>query len=182
VALEITGAAVVALGPEAEVVFATRAADGLLAWTPHASLRAGTLWLHDPEARAELDRLLPLPDDGSVERDVYIMLPAPEPSLMLRVVRCGLRPEGGHLVFLSSNRPDVQPSLERLRARFGLTPTEARIAAGLAQGRDLGAITEALGVRRSTVRTHLKNIRGKTKTQRQAELVRLILSVEPWFL
>ncbi len=77
------------------------------------------------------------------------------------------------LVFLRDpERPT--PVLEQLRDLFGLTRTEAAIAAELARGRSLTEIAGALGVGPATVRSHLKNILAKTGTSRQAGAVSLI--------
>lgn len=51
------------------------------------------------------------------------------------------------------------------------------MAAQLAAGADLDAIGKRLGIRRETIRNHLKRIYEKTDTHRQAELVRLVLSL-----
>jgi DNA-binding CsgD family transcriptional regulator/PAS domain-containing protein len=59
---------------------------------------------------------------------------------------------------------------------FGLTRTEAAVAADLTHGRSLAQIAEAHGVGLATVRSHLKKILAKTGTSRQAEVVALIAS------
>jgi DNA-binding CsgD family transcriptional regulator len=64
----------------------------------------------------------------------------------------------------------------KLRQLYKLTPAEARLAAHLAQGSRLEDAAIDLGVSLNTVRTHLKRIFSKTGTDRQAELVRLIIS------
>jgi len=58
---------------------------------------------------------------------------------------------------------------------FGLTPTESRIAAGLADGRALAYIANQLGMTERTARLHLEHIFHKTGTHKQHELVRLVL-------
>lgn len=62
------------------------------------------------------------------------------------------------------------------RQRFGLTGTEAAVAAAIVQGHGLQSVAEQLGVSLSTVRTHQQHIFQKTQTHRQAELVRLLLT------
>lgn len=58
----------------------------------------------------------------------------------------------------------------------GLTNAEARIASMLANGNSVKEICEFLNVSNNTVRTHIKRIFSKTSTNRQSELVKLILS------
>jgi DNA-binding NarL/FixJ family response regulator len=69
--------------------------------------------------------------------------------------------------------PRVSPDL--IGRLFGLTASEARLAAEIASGASLDVAAENLGLTISTVRTYLKQIFLKTGTSRQAELVRLVL-------
>jgi DNA-binding CsgD family transcriptional regulator len=66
------------------------------------------------------------------------------------------------------------------RARFGdlygLTEAEARTALAVTEAQGLRDLAERLGVRLSTVRTHLQHVFEKTGTHRQAELVRLLMA------
>lgn len=65
---------------------------------------------------------------------------------------------------------------EVLVQRLALTPAEARVAAGLARGgRTLEQVAADLGIARSTAAFHLRNIFAKTGTNRQADLVALVL-------
>jgi DNA-binding CsgD family transcriptional regulator len=63
----------------------------------------------------------------------------------------------------------------RLCALYGLSRAEARVAALLAQGHRLDETAQILGVAYETVRKHLKQIFSKTGTDRQAELVRMLV-------
>lgn len=65
---------------------------------------------------------------------------------------------------------------ERLCRRYGLTPTEARLALEIAQGHGRVAAAARLGISVGTVRTHLERIFAKTGVHRQAELARLVIS------
>lgn len=63
-----------------------------------------------------------------------------------------------------------------LRDLFGFTATEAAVAALLAEGQSIDAVAAAQGgVSLNTARTHLKSLLVKTGTNRQAELVALVL-------
>ncbi len=68
------------------------------------------------------------------------------------------------------------PRSVTLAAHYGLTPTEACVAQRLAGGADLERIAHELRITVNTVRGHLKQIFGKTRTHRQAELVCKLLS------
>jgi DNA-binding CsgD family transcriptional regulator len=72
--------------------------------------------------------------------------------------------------------PDRQAPLpnHRLRAAFGLTAAEAKLAALLAAGEGLRSAAEKLEITYGTARTRLAEIFQKTDTRRQAELIRLL--------
>lgn len=74
--------------------------------------------------------------------------------------------------------PDRRPgTAEELLCRlYGLTPTEARIAAILMQGRSAEDAASELAISINTARTHLKHLFSKTCTTRQGDLISLLLS------
>lgn len=65
------------------------------------------------------------------------------------------------------------PDLEKL---FDLSPAEARLAQLLADGLSMEEAALQLGVSRNTVRSQLQAVFAKTGTNRQGDLVRLLLS------
>ena len=65
------------------------------------------------------------------------------------------------------------PDLERL---FQLTPAEARLACLLADGLSTEEAAFELGVSRNTIRSQLQAVYAKTGTNRQGDLVRMLLS------
>lgn len=69
---------------------------------------------------------------------------------------------------------DTLPSIDIIASLFDLTPAEARVARGLAQGHSLEELAVALSVTQATVRSHLKRIFAKTSTKRQSELALLV--------
>lgn len=64
----------------------------------------------------------------------------------------------------------------RLRQLYGLTAAEARVASLLARGYRLDQISEMLDVAYETTRKHLKKVLSKADTDRQAELVRMVVT------
>jgi len=80
------------------------------------------------------------------------------------------------LLFISDPEQSPQAVDDVLIKTYGLTRAEARFCALLAEVNDLKAVCDMLDVRISTGRTHLRNIFAKTGTNRQAALIRLILS------
>jgi DNA-binding CsgD family transcriptional regulator len=80
---------------------------------------------------------------------------------------------------VSAGRPDDEPtSVLELQRRLGLTRMEARVTARLAGGLCVRDIAGALGIRVSTVRTHLKSAYAKTGARGQPDLIRLVLTSE----
>lgn len=65
------------------------------------------------------------------------------------------------------------PSSQALRAMFALTPAETVVAIAIAQGATPGEIAAQHGLALSTVRSQLSAVLRKTRTSRQADLVRL---------
>ena len=69
------------------------------------------------------------------------------------------------------------PPVELMRSLFDLTPSEARVARGLAVGETLEEIASAGGVAITTVRSQLRQVLEKTGCTRQAEVVSLLANV-----
>lgn len=80
------------------------------------------------------------------------------------------------LIFITDPEAQPEPPTQVLQSLYGLTPAEAKLAALLAQGKNVMAAAAELGVTYNTARTHLKRIFKKTGTRRQSELVKLLLS------
>ena len=85
----------------------------------------------------------------------------------------GLRPVVMLLFYHPPSAPPIDASL--LYAVFGLTPAECRIATLLAEGLSLKQIAYEQGTQHDTVRKQLRSIFQKTSTNRQPELIRLLL-------
>ncbi len=81
------------------------------------------------------------------------------------------------LVFVTDLARREPLSPQALRDLFGLTPTEARVARHLAAGLRPEDVARKMGVAGTTIAFHLRNVFGKTGTNRQAELVALLLSL-----
>jgi DNA-binding CsgD family transcriptional regulator len=80
-------------------------------------------------------------------------------------------------MLLVNDPESVTPAADgHLRALYGLTKAEARIAQALLDADRLADVADNLGIALSTVRTHLQHAFEKTDTRRQSELVRLLLA------
>jgi DNA-binding CsgD family transcriptional regulator len=102
----------------------------------------------------------------------------PEPLILFRALPLGLADINGApcfaLLMFSSVQLQSAPDAGLLCRAFGLTPAQARLARHLATGASLDAAAARLGVRKETVRNHLKQVFLRTGTCRQAELVALL--------
>ena len=67
-----------------------------------------------------------------------------------------------------------EPSIDLLRSLFDFTPSEARVAGGLATGKSAEEIAEQGGVAITTVRSQLRGVLEKTGCSRQAEAAALL--------
>ena len=80
---------------------------------------------------------------------------------------------GAALTLLAVTRPGAArtPDPMLIQGLFDLTAAEARVAAGLIEGRSVSDLASQNGVGVETVRTQVKSILAKTGVQRQAEFV-----------
>jgi DNA-binding CsgD family transcriptional regulator len=100
-------------------------------------------------------------------------------TLFVRAVNAKAEPPADHeaavlLMILDAALP-VQATELELRQLYGFTSTEAQLANLLMEGMALEDCGDELGIRRTTVRMHLRNIFAKTGARRQGELVALLL-------
>jgi DNA-binding CsgD family transcriptional regulator/PAS domain-containing protein len=96
-------------------------------------------------------------------------------------------PDGGSqpthaAVFVCDSEQELAERPELLRSLFDLTPAEAALARRLASGCSLERSARELGIAIGTARQRLQQIFAKTQTNRQSELVRLLLTGPPQLL
>jgi DNA-binding CsgD family transcriptional regulator len=80
------------------------------------------------------------------------------------------------LVFVADPERAPVVAADHLCRLYGLTRAEAAVAVAVVRSDGLRAAADALGVTLATVKTHLQHVFSKTGTQRQAELVGVILA------
>jgi DNA-binding CsgD family transcriptional regulator len=102
-----------------------------------------------------------------------LVAPVPEQAALLSL--------SGPAVVVLVTDPDHAPETPArlLRRVYGLTRKEAQLALALAGGASLADAAEGLRIAEGTARRHLAAIFARTGIHRQAELVRLILSLPP---
>lgn len=178
---------------DGQVIQVNDAADALLKSTTLARIDKGRLVLAPPYLRRLLEECAALeaqmregarPDDAQLSAFRSLHIAGAGSSEVLygfftmlvpeRVMGTfGLRP----LVMLFLYHPESAQPIDTslLTAAFGLSHAECRIATLLADGMPLKLIAETIGVQYDTVRKQLQSIYQKTSTNRQPELVRLLL-------
>ncbi len=110
-------------------------------------------------------------DGKRLGADDYLVKPI-DYDLLLATVEARLR-QVARIRAVRTDAPAV--SAADFVSSFGLTPTEVRVASLLTQGSTLLQIARKLDVSRTTVAFHMRHIFQKTRTNRQAELVALLL-------
>jgi DNA-binding CsgD family transcriptional regulator len=86
---------------------------------------------------------------------------------------------GRAILLLTDLTSPPQTDAKLLGIVFGLTPSEARLAAKLGSVFGLSDAAASLGIGLETARTQLKMIFAKTNTGRQAELVGILARLRP---
>jgi DNA-binding CsgD family transcriptional regulator len=79
------------------------------------------------------------------------------------------------IVFVTDPLRRQRPARDALRAMFGLTPAECRVALLVGDGHAPRQIADMVGVSVNTVRSQMKSVFAKTGVKRQGELIRLLM-------
>ncbi len=82
----------------------------------------------------------------------------------------------GVAIFLDSGNGFFNISDETLKSVYGLTQSEAELLLRMVHGETLAEVSEARGVTMHTVRAQLKSVFAKTDTNRQASLIKKVLT------
>jgi len=154
-------------------------ADGLIT-------AASTLLAASPVLTSQLQALLARAAGAGGQPVACAMrLPRPSGKPDLSLLAMPLRVEFEWLlprqpsVLLCITDPDAIPTVpaNQLAQLFGLTGAEASIAIELLAGRDVSEIAERQRCSVNTVRVHLARLMVKTDTNRQSQLMRLLMSL-----
>lgn len=179
-ALQMLGLPGAVLGVSGRITAANEAFEKLMPGM--AQDRRDRLHLVDPGADAlfgeALSRLsltgsetavqsIPLAADG-------MRLPTIVHVLPVRGIAHDIFSRVAFIVVATSVDHGAVPGARVLQGLFDFTPTEARVAAAIGEGKTIETIAAAGGVSRETVRSHLKAVLAKAGVSRQVDLVRLL--------
>ena len=183
--LDNTRVGVIHLDRRGRIVAANDRARDILRRGDGLSDRDGVLRARAPTDQTRLERLVAdaLPAGGAVSGSMLLRRTSVLPQFVVHVKPVGLRQSDfgaqrtAVLVLLvePGNRPRIDPTL--VATTLGLTPAESRIAVWLTEGRTVREIATTTGRQESSIHWHLRQIYTKQAISRQADLVRLVLSV-----
>jgi DNA-binding CsgD family transcriptional regulator len=88
--------------------------------------------------------------------------------------RAGIAYAATTAVFVCKTALNLWSPMETVARLYKLTPSEARIMLALVEVGGVPVVSDALGISKATVKTHLNNVFAKTGTHRQTDLVKLI--------
>ncbi|KKB12438.1 hypothetical protein VE25_07785 [Devosia geojensis] len=187
--LDRVTAAIVLVDADLRIVHANRAAEALFAAGNPIQSAGGRLQVRTGPAMAALAEAvaqaqrnesamaerafgIPIRKEHAVASVLHVL------PLHYGEARTGLAPRAVAAVFVAPATPShpLNPH-GTFAALFGLTGGEVAILEHVLAGRSNAETAGLLGVRESTVKTHLQHIFAKTGTHRQSELVALAASL-----
>ena len=185
--LDSTGLGIVQLDGRGRIVAANDRARGLLRTGDGLFDEGGFLYARMSEDNTDLQGLLAraLPQFGGqgAGGSTMVRRSAALPPLVLHVNPVGRQEADFHLwpvaalvlVVDPASHTRIDPAVAA--EALGLTGMESRVAVLLAQGMNVREVAAATGRRESTIRSHVKQMFAKHGLSRQAQLVRLVLSL-----
>jgi DNA-binding CsgD family transcriptional regulator len=187
-ALDAFDHAVFGLDPAGTVVLSNRQAEAIASAADGIKAVQGRLRAAEPSCDRQLQKLISeaiaAGTGNGLSSGGSMLLERRSENPLLRVTVTPFRspmvlgsPTIAALVFVSDPAKAPLSRSAMLRALYGLTPAEGRVADLLAQGREIREAADRLGITQETARLHVKRILGKTGVSRQAELVRLMLGL-----
>ncbi|NUH66339.1 response regulator [Sulfitobacter sp. S0837] len=181
--LDLIALGIVLLDRDGNVVHANKAARNMARDAAHFSFRRNRIAATDPVSDTALQQALDKVKAAARrgERVGGIMLQGADSAMSALIGALGpstatQKVQAELAVFLSAPTHDKKVSERLLIDLFGLTPTEARVAALLTSGARPSDVADALGISTTTVSFHMRNLFQKTGTNRQIDLVALILA------
>ena len=171
-ALAQIGEMVLILSRDRVVLYSNNAADALLAERRPLQVRRGRLEASTATVSQQLGRAI---DAACADRFRSVLL-LRRPSGLPLIIAINCLEDGAEAVLLvgRDSAIHIRPTAEALRSCFGLTPSEAEVAAAIAAGESSRQIAERRGVTANTIRTQLKTISAKLGCTRQSQISAIV--------
>jgi DNA-binding CsgD family transcriptional regulator len=178
---------VILVNRSGRVVFANRTARAIAALQDGLTIANDGLVASGRDDRLKLRRLL----DGAVRTSagegfesggaMTVRRPSMKRQFLVLVAPMKLPIDSSHssgmaVIFVSDPETRIEPIEAVARQAYGLTESEARVAAAFAATDSLDQAAETLRLSRETVRWHLRQLYRKTGTHRQSALLRRLAS------
>lgn len=177
-ALDHLATGVALINENLNIFYTNKSADKLLKTGKGLQRKNGFLICQDPEVTAELHRMV-LNNEAqtlTVDRGDNIR----PLQILITPLRAHKRNYGHNLptaiMFAFESVENTKRIEDVIRSLYNLSPSEARVAAGLVLAPDLEHVASLCGITVSTARTHLKRIYSKTNTNRLSALVHMIVT------
>ena len=176
-AIDGMGVATVIVDGDGTIVDANPAGEALLKAADGLRRSRGRLRFDEEHHRKALAALLAQPDPRGgpvrlkVERRDLPTLAIVARPMAMPALGSG---RGAVALFMAVTGDEPRIEAQAIRELYGLTPTEARLAAELSGGRSLPEAAERLAITHNTARVHLRAIFAKTGARRQSHLVSLL--------
>jgi DNA-binding CsgD family transcriptional regulator len=176
------------LDARGHVVHANRAARQILARDDGLALRDGRLHAAVPSDDVALRKLIEATIEATRTRapldDEVLAITRRSGERPLPLMATPLQTHGGGptladavaVLYVADFGGGALQRSGALRKIYGLTDAESELVELLCQGSTLEEAADARGVTMNTARSQLKHVFAKTRTSRQSELVRLVLS------
>lgn len=183
-ALERVSIAVAVLAKDRKILLANPAAEKVFETCGLALVRDGRLCASTPQESSALEKALQACCAYRFENTFTLSVRLGGPPGHGVVARLAPPPTGtplesraGAVAFLSCEGATAMDIRALMRVLYALSPAEAELVKGLADGLSPESFAEQKGVGLATVRTQLRAAFSKTGTRRQSELMRLVYSI-----
>jgi|GEM_PF-2870415 len=178
-ALDSLGQALVLLGNNAQVLYASGHAWRILAENDGLTVSGEVFCASLEEDHVQLSSALASllgHSEASVKLELNIRRPSGKLPYKLRVN--ALTDTHQALAIIHDTHANHMAWYDRLQARFQLTPRECECTMLLTDGYSMAEIAERMTISMQTLRQHLKHAFNKTGTHKQHELVGIVLQMQ----
>lgn len=180
---------VLIVSPDMQILEANPVAEKMLAESTVVRSLRGRLVITNPAAAARIEqdvKLSAFMEDQLEGASFSIPLGDSFNPSIARVIPLARRDLGRRLVngaaaaiFIAEAKRDVDLASEAFSDLYALTVAERRIAHLTAEGLSRAAVADVIGIKESTVKSHLEAIFSKTGTSGQTALTILMRSLSP---
>ncbi|MGZ8347953.1 MAG: helix-turn-helix transcriptional regulator [Allosphingosinicella sp.] len=170
---------VLVVGRDSRILYANTAAEELLARNGPLKSSQGRIRLWGEVSDLTLRRAIERACTDGAPATQAVVMHHPDQVPLVVVVKCVENEVGVRQVLLLAfdSHPQGDRLIAPLRECFGLTRSEAEVAAAVAEGTTITQIAARRKVAVSTIRTQIKNISAKLGCTRQSQIAAIVKAV-----